>query len=111
MAKAVNPKTGEVLFLVDNQWVAPAQTAVNEQGQKAYLLNNQWVDDSLKSLMPETSALGYVGETLKAIPRGAIGMLETAGIGASAILPEETEKAARAGIKSLAESARSPFGV
>jgi len=111
MAKAVNPETGEVLFLVDNQWVAPAQTAVNEQGQKAYLLNNQWVDDSLKSLMPETSALGYVGETLKAIPRGAIGMLETAGIGASAILPEETEKAARAGIKSLAESARSPFGV
>ena len=45
MQKAVNPQTGEVLFLVDNQWVPPAQTAVNPQGQKAFLVGNEWITD------------------------------------------------------------------
>jgi hypothetical protein len=43
MQRAVNPKTGEVLFLVNNQWTAPLQTARNPQsGQMAYLVNNEW---------------------------------------------------------------------
>ena len=42
MQQAVNPETGEVLFLVNNQWVPPTQTAVNEAGQKAYLVGNEW---------------------------------------------------------------------
>ncbi|MFZ4654137.1 MAG: PLxRFG domain-containing protein [Methylococcaceae bacterium] len=42
MQQAVNPETGEVLFLVNNQWVPPTQTAVNEAGQKAYLAGNEW---------------------------------------------------------------------
>ena len=33
MQQAVNPETGEVLFLVNNQWVPPTQTAINEAGQ------------------------------------------------------------------------------
>lgn len=43
MPRAVNPETGEVLFLVDDQWVPPTQTAKNEAGEAAYLINNQWV--------------------------------------------------------------------
>lgn len=43
MERAVNPQTGEVVFLVDNQWVKPTQTAQNPQtGEMAYLVGNQW---------------------------------------------------------------------
>ena len=42
MQRAVNPQTGEVLFLVDNQWVPPAQVAKNDKGETAYLVGNQW---------------------------------------------------------------------
>ena len=43
MQKAYNPQTGEVVFLVDNQWVKPNQTARNPKtGQTAYLVNNSW---------------------------------------------------------------------
>ena len=43
MQRAVNPQTGEVVFLVNNQWVAPSQTARNPQtGELAYLVGNQW---------------------------------------------------------------------
>lgn len=43
MERAVNPTTGEVVFLVDNQWVAPSQTAKNDAGASAYLVNDAWV--------------------------------------------------------------------
>ena len=43
MQSAVNPKTGEVLFLVNDQWVKPAQTAINPKtGENAYLVDNAW---------------------------------------------------------------------
>jgi len=43
MEKAYNPSTGEVVFLVNNQWVKPTDTAENPKtGERAYLVNNQW---------------------------------------------------------------------
>jgi hypothetical protein len=43
MQRAVNPQTGEVLFLVDNKWKKPEQTAVNPKtGERAFLVNNAW---------------------------------------------------------------------
>ena len=43
MERAVNPKTGEVLFLVEDQWVKPTQTAINPKtGENAFLINNEW---------------------------------------------------------------------
>jgi len=43
MQKAYNPSTGEVLFLVGDQWTKPEQTAENPKtGERAYLVNNQW---------------------------------------------------------------------
>lgn len=53
MQQAVNPQTGEVLFLVNNQWVPPAQIAQNEAGQKAYLVGNQWVMGAAVAPKPE----------------------------------------------------------
>ena len=42
---------------------------------------------------PETTFMGHVGETFKGVIPGAIGLLESAGTGISALLPEEAEKA------------------
>jgi hypothetical protein len=42
MERAVNPSTGEVVFLVNNQWVKPTDTAKNEAGDSAFLVGNQW---------------------------------------------------------------------
>lgn len=60
MQRAVNPATGETLFLVDNQWVAPTQVAKNDAGQSAFLINNQWVTppppvDSKPSILAGTT--------------------------------------------------------
>lgn len=43
MQSAINPQTGEVLFLVNNQWVPPAQQATNPKtGEMAYLVGGAW---------------------------------------------------------------------
>jgi hypothetical protein len=56
---------------------------------------------------PELTMGGYARESLKAIPRGFVGGLESAALGAAALLPGDTgtgfEKTAREGIKGLAE--------
>jgi len=66
MQRAVNPQTGEVLFLVDNKWTPPAQTAKNEAGDTAYLVGNRW--EIVKTarlpepiLSPEEQMMGAVG--------------------------------------------------
>jgi hypothetical protein len=57
----------------------------------------------------ETTVGGQAKEFFKGLAPGAINLVESAAIGASALLPEETEKAARSGIASLASSAKKPF--
>ena len=57
----------------------------------------------------ETTVGGNVKEFFKGLVPGAIGLAESAAVGASALLPEATEKAARESIKSTAASARKPF--
>jgi hypothetical protein len=58
---------------------------------------------------PETTAFGQVKEGVKGILPGAIGLLESAATGASAMLPEDMEKSAREKIKSVATAAKEPF--
>jgi len=58
---------------------------------------------------PETTIGGNVREFFKGLAPGAIGLVESAAVGASALLPEETEKRARAGIASIAGAAKAPF--
>ena len=57
----------------------------------------------------ETTVGGNVKEFFKGIVPGAIGLAESAAVGASALLPEDTERAARESIKSTAAAARKPF--
>lgn len=57
----------------------------------------------------ERTITGRVGEFFRGIPRGAVGLLETAAVGASALLPEELETAARERIARIGESAAAPF--
>jgi hypothetical protein len=58
---------------------------------------------------PETTFGGNVKEFFKGVVPGAIGLAETAGTGIAAMLPEETEKAAREKIKEIAGIAKKPF--
>lgn len=58
---------------------------------------------------PKTTAFGQVKEGFKGVIPGAIGLLESAATGASALLPEDMEKSAREKIKSVATSAKEPF--
>ena len=60
----------------------------------------------LKTPKQEPGVKDYLKDIPKAIGRGAVGLLETSGVGASALLPEEYEQKARAGIESLAAPAR-----
>ena len=58
---------------------------------------------------PETTVAGQAKEFFKGILPGGIGALESAAVGASALLPEDYERQARAGIASLAGAAKKPF--
>jgi hypothetical protein len=64
MESAFNEKTGERLFLVNNQWVPPTQVAENEFGQKAFLVNNEWIKES-KLGAPKSSVLGDLGKYVR----------------------------------------------
>ena len=103
---ATNPDTGEQVVLVDGAWLPVSQTATNpDTGARAYLANDNWVvDDTAPAPTAEpeeTSLLGYGLETGKALLGGAAGLLESAATGASFILPEEAEQAARARIAEI----------
>ncbi len=58
---------------------------------------------------PKTTLGGEVKEFLKGIPAGAIGLGETAIAGASALLPEEYEKAVRESVGTGAAALKKPF--
>lgn len=63
----------------------------------------------LSAAAPPTTAFGQAKEFFKGIPAGAVGLLESAATGASALLPEDMEKSAREKIKSVATAAKAPF--
>jgi hypothetical protein len=57
----------------------------------------------------ETTLGGQTKEFFKGLVPGAIGLVEQAGTGISALLPEEQEKATQKYIKELAATAKTPF--
>jgi hypothetical protein len=72
MQRAVNPQTGEVLFLVNNQWTPPSQVATNpDTGQMAYLVNNQWQVEPKKK-EEESSTLRQAADIPVQVGRGAV---------------------------------------
>lgn len=60
-------------------------------------------------LKPKPTVGGNIKEFGKGLVPGAINLLESAGTGISALLPDDTEKAAREKIKELAGIAKKPF--
>jgi len=60
-------------------------------------------------IAPETTVLGQVKEGFKGLVPGAVGLVESAAVGASALLPEDYEKTARDKIASIAGAAKAPF--
>jgi len=83
-----------------------------ESPQEAYVRAQRMYPEAFASKTPEkkeTTVGGQAKEFFKGLAPGAINLVESAAIGASALLPEETEKAARSGIASLASSAKKPF--
>jgi hypothetical protein len=65
--------------------------------------------DYLSKKPPETTMLGGAKELFKGLVPGAVGLVESAATGASALLPEDMEKSAREKIKSVATAAKEPF--
>jgi hypothetical protein len=61
------------------------------------------------AVKPETTVGGGIKELFKGLAPGAINLAESVAIGASALLPEDTEKAVAAKARELAKSARAPF--
>ena len=53
--------------------------------------------------------MGYAGEVGAGLASGALGLLGSAATGASFLLPEEQEQAARAAIQDITEAAQAPF--
>jgi hypothetical protein len=83
-----------------------------ESPQEAYARAQRMYPEAFASKEPEkkeTTVGGQAKEFFKGLAPGAINLVESAAVGASALLPEETEKAARSGIASLAGSAKKPF--
>jgi DNA-binding protein H-NS len=74
MQRAVNPQTGEVLFLVNNQWTPPSQTAKNPKtGQSAYLVNNEWqILDPFQKPKEEKGFFDKVADTFTPEPGGVV---------------------------------------
>ena len=102
---ATNPETEEQVILVGNQWVPVVQTATNpDTGERAYFAQGRWMVDSPppeEDISSLDYALGLPVETGKALLGGAAGLVESAATGASFLLPEEAEQAARARIAEI----------
>lgn len=108
---ATNPKTGEVVVLVNNQWVKAESVASNEAGEKAYLVGGKWITDSGESKLPapaKTTAVGVATEAVKGALRGAsnTAMIVPEAIGRAFPIPVVGDYIRR-GVESLAAPSRS----
>ena len=78
-----------------------------ETPEQAYMRAVQMYPEAFgrKEERKEPTIGGQVGEFFKGVLPGGIGALESAAVGASALLPEQYEKSAREGIASIAKAA------
>lgn len=95
----ISPRQLEIA--VSRQLLAEQQRAAQEA--EAQRVRN------LPPPAPERTVLGNTAELLKGLIPGAVGLAETAGVGISALLPEQMEKSARAGIAEIAGVLKAPF--
>ena len=80
---ATNPKTGERVVLIGNEWKPFQQTATNAEGTKAYLVNGSWVvEPAAAPVAPKPIPERTYGEAAK-----DIGASLTSGVGSLVQLP------------------------
>jgi len=89
------------------QVIAAIQARKAEQEDRA--LEARLAELRAQKFAPKTTVGGNVKELFKGLIPGAVGLVETAGTGISALLPDDTEKAARERIKEIAGIAKKPF--
>jgi hypothetical protein len=96
--------------LPDGSYVAIRE---GETPQQAYARAQQMYPEAFRLAAPaapkETTFGGQTKEFFKGLVPGAIGLVEQAGTGISALLPEEQEKATQKYIKETAAAAKAPF--
>jgi hypothetical protein len=87
--------------------------AIQQQTQQAQYAKMQAEIDELRKPLPtprkEPTIGGNVKEAFKGIIPGAAGLVETAGAGLAALLPDEVEKAARSKLHDIVKSVSDPF--
>ena len=91
------------------QVAASMQTVTSSYDQEIADSQRRIEELRAQKIVPETTFGGNLKEFGKGFLPGAVGLLESAGTGISALLPEDTEKAAREKIKEIADIARKPF--
>jgi hypothetical protein len=94
--------------IIDNVRVMAGKDASNPE-ILSYLRYEGLSGKEFISLLEGPTVLGQVGEAIKGIPAGAVGLVEQAAIGASALLPDDMETGVRETIASTAAAARRPF--
>lgn len=82
---------------------------VSEQAPFAYSLAKMGVDVMASPPPPKRTLSGHVGEVVKGVPAGALNLLESAATGASFLLPEKQEQAARGAIAKVGAAVQKPF--
>lgn len=83
-----------------------------ETPAQAYARAQRMYPEAFRPKEPEKKEVTVGGQTkefFKGLAPGAINLVESAAIGASSLLKDDTEKAARSGIASLASAAKKPF--
>ena len=95
------------------QIVANVQKLVNQNTPpeqiSQYLSYEGITPTQFKKLAEGPTIGGQAKEFFKGIPSGAVSLLETAGVGAAALLPEEYEEPTRKFIQEKGEALRKPF--
>lgn len=76
---------------------------------KGYLAYEGLTLPEFEGLLEGPTVLGQAKEFVKGIPAGAAGLLESAGVGLAAALPDEYEQAARQKVQQLGAAARGKF--
>lgn len=75
---ATNPKTGEKIVLIGDEWKPYTETATNPQGVKAYLVDNDWVVEPQGKMTYPEKVASAVTDFAREVINPAIGPYATA---------------------------------
>jgi hypothetical protein len=82
---ATNPKTGEKVVLVGDEWKPYTQTATGPKGAKAYLVGSEWVTESQAPLSYPERVAGGVVDFAREVVNPTVGPYATAAAAGAAL--------------------------